>query len=593
LARQNSIERAAATGALNKGEIVKNHQGRAVFALAMALAASLAIYPQVLLAASPTVTSFSPTSGPIGSKVVIKGTNLSSPTAVTFDGINASSFTGNSATQVTATVAATGTGPVSVKTSGGTATSGAAFTVTPSLQLSQNTGYPTVNFTVTAAGFGPYSSVDVYFDTMDIALAASNSLGVISIVVQVPASGQPGGHWVTLDARSSHLAVQKAFTVNTNWPMLGFGPADAGVNPFENTLSPSNVSQVGMAWTEPSGGYGNPSPFIEYNGTIFVGDVNGVARAYSSTGTLLWSATEPADFQFGSPASNGGLVFFGTNIPGTSVYAFENNCRSDGGVCAPRWTSDLGFGITASPTLRQGKLYVPAADGNIYPLDPVTGTVGTPFFALSNTEGAITTPVTFATDGTFYYANNNYLQFKSPAGSAANISQSGRISPITINAGRAYFTTDDGQAHKFGGWSAATSGTGCAPAPVVAYNRVYAGGCTSITAFEASTGTVEWSATTFAPVIGMSEANGVLYVCFAYFGGYGGLAAYDALYGGLLWSGPACSSTPIIANGYLYGASGSLSAYTLPQFNPASVEARPQLTELKPDFRLAAQRTEE
>jgi hypothetical protein len=83
--------------------------------------------------ATPTVTGFNPTSGPVGTSVVITGTNLTGAAAVSFNGKAASSFTVNSATQITAVVA-TGstTGKVSVTTSGGTATSASNFTVTTS-----------------------------------------------------------------------------------------------------------------------------------------------------------------------------------------------------------------------------------------------------------------------------------------------------------------------------------------------------------------------------------------------------------------------------------------------------------------------------
>ena len=51
-----------------------------------------------------TISSFNPTSQIAGNTVVITGTNFSSITSVKFGGVNASSFTVNSATQITATV---------------------------------------------------------------------------------------------------------------------------------------------------------------------------------------------------------------------------------------------------------------------------------------------------------------------------------------------------------------------------------------------------------------------------------------------------------------------------------------------------------
>jgi hypothetical protein len=78
----------------------------------------------------PTITSFSPTSGPVGTSVTINGTNFTGATSVKFNGVTAT-FIVNSATKITATVP-TGatTGPISVTTPGGTATSTSNFTVT-------------------------------------------------------------------------------------------------------------------------------------------------------------------------------------------------------------------------------------------------------------------------------------------------------------------------------------------------------------------------------------------------------------------------------------------------------------------------------
>jgi hypothetical protein len=78
----------------------------------------------------PTITSFSPTSGPVGTSVVITGTNLLGATAVRFNGVTAS-FSPSTATSVTATVpSGATTGKITVVTPGGTATSLTDFTVT-------------------------------------------------------------------------------------------------------------------------------------------------------------------------------------------------------------------------------------------------------------------------------------------------------------------------------------------------------------------------------------------------------------------------------------------------------------------------------
>jgi uncharacterized repeat protein (TIGR03803 family) len=78
----------------------------------------------------PTILSFSPKSGTVGTPVVITGTSLKQTTSVTFGGVKATNVVINSDTQVTATVP-TGakTGKIVIKTKGGTATGPGSFTV--------------------------------------------------------------------------------------------------------------------------------------------------------------------------------------------------------------------------------------------------------------------------------------------------------------------------------------------------------------------------------------------------------------------------------------------------------------------------------
>jgi len=80
----------------------------------------------------PRITSFSPTSGPVGTVVTITGFGLKQTTEVTFGGVKATAFTVDSATQVKATVP-TGakTGKIAITTPSGTATSASSFTVSP------------------------------------------------------------------------------------------------------------------------------------------------------------------------------------------------------------------------------------------------------------------------------------------------------------------------------------------------------------------------------------------------------------------------------------------------------------------------------
>jgi hypothetical protein len=85
-----------------------------------------------LVTPPPSISSFTPTSGPVGTSVDIQGTNFTDATSVTFNGTADPSFVVNSSTDVTAHVpAGATTGPISVTTPSATATSASSFTVTP------------------------------------------------------------------------------------------------------------------------------------------------------------------------------------------------------------------------------------------------------------------------------------------------------------------------------------------------------------------------------------------------------------------------------------------------------------------------------
>jgi uncharacterized repeat protein (TIGR03803 family) len=80
----------------------------------------------------PQITSFSPTSGPVSTSVVITGESFIGVIDVHFGNVKVTSFTVDSDTQITATVpAGAETGKISVCTAGGSGDSATSFTVTP------------------------------------------------------------------------------------------------------------------------------------------------------------------------------------------------------------------------------------------------------------------------------------------------------------------------------------------------------------------------------------------------------------------------------------------------------------------------------
>jgi len=102
---------------------------------------------------APTVTSVSPTAGPLagGASVTITGTNLSGASGVTFGGVAATAVTVVSATQITATTPAHAAGSVdvAVTTAGGTGTGTGlyAYVAAPTLASVSPTSGPTTGGT--------------------------------------------------------------------------------------------------------------------------------------------------------------------------------------------------------------------------------------------------------------------------------------------------------------------------------------------------------------------------------------------------------------------------------------------------------------
>jgi len=129
----------------------------------------------------------------------------------------------------------------------------------------------------------------------------------------------------------------------------------------------------------------------------------------------------------------------------------------------------------------------------------------------------------------------------------------------------------------------------------MASGLVFAGGCSNINAYVPGSGALAWNVTT-PQVLGLSAANGVLYACESTGGGQGTLFAYDAASGALRWSaGGPCNAAPVIANGVVLSAFANITQYALPLSSSAIAPAvaRPEISDLRPDFRLPAQRTPE
>src|ERR1043165_8395097 len=108
----------------------------------------------------PSITSFTPASGAVGSRVTISGENFDGTSEVKFSG-KATLFTVVSATSMKATVpAGATTGRITVTNTAGSAISATQFTVLPKItSFSPTSGKVGASVTISGSGFTGITSV--------------------------------------------------------------------------------------------------------------------------------------------------------------------------------------------------------------------------------------------------------------------------------------------------------------------------------------------------------------------------------------------------------------------------------------------------
>ena len=185
----------------------------------------------------PTLTSFSPTSGAVGTNVTISGSYFTSATSVTFNGTSAS-FIVNSDTAIQATVpAGATTGLLSVTTPGGSASSAQNFTV---LAVPTITGFtPTsgaVGTNVTISGTNFTGATSVTFNGTSASFIVNSDT---TIQATVPTGATTGVLSVTTPGGSASSA--RNFTVLSVPTITSFAPMSGPVG-TNVTISGTNFA---------------------------------------------------------------------------------------------------------------------------------------------------------------------------------------------------------------------------------------------------------------------------------------------------------------------------------------------------------------
>ncbi|HSZ54098.1 MAG TPA: immunoglobulin domain-containing protein, partial [Tepidisphaeraceae bacterium] len=264
----------------------------------------------------PGVTGLNPTIGGLtgGTNVSITGSNFTGTEAVWFGGVAASSFTVNSATQITAVAPAAlaaGSVDVTVTTAGGTSATSSAdrftYVAAPSItaqpaSLTVNVGH-SASFSVSAAGTGTltYQWQKLVNGTWTNINGATSG----TFTINAAATTDAGSYWVIVANTGGSVTSNPAtLTVNT--------PAPAAPNGL--TAAPGD-NQVSLSWSASSGATGY--------------------RIYRGTAT-------GSETLFASPAGTGTTYVDSAAANGTTYY-YEVTAVNSGGE------SPLSAEVSATP----------------------------------------------------------------------------------------------------------------------------------------------------------------------------------------------------------------------------------------------------
>jgi hypothetical protein len=313
-------------------------------------------------APAPTISGFSPGSGPVGTSVTITGSNLTGASSVRFFNNVSASFTVDSDTQITAAVpSGATTGPISVTTLGGTATSSTNFTVSASA--------PTISGI--SPSFGPEGT--------SVTITGSHLTGAsaVSFLNNVPAS----------------------FTVDSDTQISTMVPTGAATGPISVTAPGGSVSSSTFTVTTSSGSAisevqraftsaGSSSISASFGLTPAQGDLLVAVPINASSGTSSVTFTPPAGWSVGR--SNGRAAIF-YEVAGAGEPKVVSVSDSDGQAYTLRMSIYELSGVDASsPFDQSGEATFSSTTSTTISTDGITDRTGEWAVAMIGWNGAIT-----------------------------------------------------------------------------------------------------------------------------------------------------------------------------------------------------------
>jgi hypothetical protein len=319
--------------------------------MALFVTAAIGLSPSAAASSPPSITSFVPTSGTVGTKVTINGSGFSGASAVTFNTISAK-FKVISDSQVTTTVPSKAlTGPIAIKTSGGTGTSSTPFGVIPTVSsFSPTSGHVGTGVTIQGKAFTGATAV-----TFNGTAAVFKVNSYWKINATVPAGATTGPVGVTTPGGSGASAT--SFTVPASPTISGFDPTSGAVGTpvkitgtgftgttgvtFAGTAATFSVSSDSLInTTVPTGATTGPIQVATPNGTV------------GSTANFMVSASQPPAITGFSPTTGPpgtGLDIIGTGFSGATTVTFNGTPANFAVDSDTQLTAAVPAGATDGP----------------------------------------------------------------------------------------------------------------------------------------------------------------------------------------------------------------------------------------------------
>ena len=368
------------------------------------------------VAVAPSLTSLTPTGGPIGTAVTITGTNFGatqSSSTVKFNGTTATP-TSWSATSIVVPVPNGATTGNVVVTVSGLASNGLPYAVPPTLtNLSPNSGPVGTSITVTGTNFGATKGSSTI--TFSGTSATPTSWSMTSIVVPVPAGTTTGNVVVTVGGVASNglpytVTVAPSLTsvapasgpVGTSITITG---ANFGATKGSSTVKFNGTTGTPTSWSNTSIVVPVPNSATTGNVVVTVGGLTSNGLPYTVTVAPSLTSLSPTSGVVGTSVTINGANFGSTK--GSSTVTFNGTTATPTSwsstsivVPVPNGATTGNVVVTVGGVASNGLPYTVAVAPTLTSLTPTGGSIGTAVTITGTNFGATQGSSTVKFNGT-------------------------------------------------------------------------------------------------------------------------------------------------------------------------------------------------